>query len=204
MALGHSQRLTTPLWARRELLRPRPISSGGLRARWFSPFMGKCGLVRIPRKLRLRSYRNPRPGDGYTPHTPDVGRCRREAIDISFLNRLRAHACECGHVGCRVAVRAGEASAVFSLLREIVVSAHHFPRWKPTLYPDIVKQAEFSGADDTPMPFSHSATIHWKVRTGKCRTQTRCANVLNAWIHGDLVNVHMLGVAHTMGRDVPA
>jgi tetratricopeptide (TPR) repeat protein len=199
---GMKPTLAMPLWA----VRDAPLISGRFPVVIYAPSFSAMSWENADLCEYLATYgyvviASPDMGVTARGMTSDVAGINAQALDISFLISY-AHTLPDTDLS-EVAVAGfswGGISNLFAAARDNRIDALVALDGSMRYFPGLVKQAGDVHPEQMTIPLLYFAqgeiTLEDQVRYFADKNKSDGPNVLNAWTHGDLITVHMLGLVH--------
>jgi tetratricopeptide (TPR) repeat protein len=200
---GMKLTLATPLWA----VRDATLASGRFPVVIYAPSFSAMSWENADLCEYLASHgyvviASPDMGATSRQMTDDVAGVNTQALDISFLIGYAQSLTDTDM--SRVAVAGfswGGMSNLFAAARDNRIDALVALDGSMRYYPGLVKQAGDVHPEQMTIPLLFFAqgeiTLEDQARYFTDSSKNEGPSVLNAWTHGDLVTVHMLGLVHT-------
>ena len=199
---GMKPTLAMPRWA----VRDAPLVSGRFPIVIYAPSFSAMSWENADLCEYLASHgyvvvASPDMGVTTREMTIDVAGINAQALDISFLIGYAQTLPDTDMSGVAVAGFSwGGISNVFAAARDNRIDALVALDGSMRYYPGLVKQAGDVHPEQMTIPLLYFAqgemTLEDQARYFTDKSQSEGPNVLNAWTHGDLVTVHMLGLFH--------
>jgi pimeloyl-ACP methyl ester carboxylesterase len=137
------------------------------------------------------------PGMGVTRRTSGIASANAQAQDISFLIGYAQSLPDTDMSAvAAVGFSWGALSSLFAAARDNRIEALVALDGSTRYYPELVKQAGDVFPEQMTLPMLFFKGQHTLEDRERLRQQSDAPNVLNAWVHGDLFSVQMLGLAH--------
>lgn len=200
---GMKPTLAMPLWA----VRNAPLVSGRFPVVIYAPSFSAMSWENADICEYLASYgyvviASPDMGVTTRDMTGDVAGINAQALDISFLIGYAQTLPDTDLSGVAVAGFSwGGISNLFAAARDSRIDALVALDGSMRYSPGLVKQAGDVHPEQMTIPLLYFAegeiTLEDQARYFTDTSKSEGPNVLNAWTHGDLVTVHMLGFVHT-------